>query len=479
MPVKALLRASFALAMLLSSLPAQFRLGAALPAPRWTSWQQGEPVDLGGDVAPPCTAFAFFTRPHLDRMLASDAAYLCDLQQRFAARGFVVVAVVSEPLDETQVAAWPGCRVVVDAEAATATEWLAGPEPIGPVVVVDQKGNVAFQGSLDSGLVDAVVATLGDGNPLEAEQMAAVTRSQLPANFDDMPAAMARDQVEAVLAHAPHDGGMFGLLYLTEVAKAADVAAAERVRQRAMKALAGESRPLAAFADLALRGDPRSRELAHQIAGLLRPLVGKAPNDAPLQLVYLRALVLAGDGREVGRHAMRMQKVVLGSTDHCLDFVGILVMDENPLVHRDLAARVLAKAGQAGASLRLLTAAKYAVALRCDEDRQRAQAILNEYLGEVEIRSQINNDCWYLMTELPTMGRFDWFAMALAERMLEQRDAMDYFEFDTAALAMFQVGRFAEAVELQETAISKGGQGNPEYAERLQRYKAKVAPAPR
>jgi hypothetical protein len=301
----------------------------------------------------------------------------------------------------------------------------------------------------------------------------------LPANFDDLPAAMARDHVESVLAHAPRDGVMFGLLYLTEVAKAADVGAAERVRQRALKALADESRPLAAFADLALRGDPRSRDFAHRIAGLLQPLVAKAPNDAPLQLAYLRALVLAGDGREVGRHAMRMQKVVLGSPDHCLDFTGILVMDDNPLVHRDLAARVLAKAEQAGAAPRLLTAAKYAVALRCDEDRQRAQAILNEYLGEVEIRSQINNDCWYLMTELPTMGRFDWFAMALAERMLEQRDAMDYFEFDTAALAMFQVGRFAEAVELQETAISKGGQGNPEYAERLQRYKAKVAPAPR
>ena len=31
----------------------------------------------------------------------------------------------------------------------------------------------------------------------------------------------------------------------------------------------------------------------------------------------------------------------------------------------------------------------------------------------------------------------------------------------------------------QETAIEKGGKGNPEYSERLQRYKARMAPAPR
>ena len=37
----------------------------------------------------------------------------------------------------------------------------------------------------------------------------------------------------------------------------------------------------------------------------------------------------------------------------------------------------------------------------------------------------------------------------------------------------------AEAVSLQEKAIEKGGKGNPEYTERLQRYKNAQAPAPR
>ena len=77
------------------------------------------------------------------------------------------------------------------------------------------------------------------------------------------------------------------------------------------------------------------------------------------------------------------------------------------------------------------------------------------------------------------MGRYDAFAAGLAERLLEQRELMDYFMFDTAALAMFLAGRVDEAVTLQTTAIDKGGKGNPEYTERLQRYKARMPAAPR
>jgi hypothetical protein len=69
--------------------------------------------------------------------------------------------------------------------------------------------------------------------------------------------------------------------------------------------------------------------------------------------------------------------------------------------------------------------------------------------------------------------------VGLVERMLEERDSMEYFEFDTAALAMFLVGRITDAVELQELALKKGGKGIAEYEERLARYKAHVSPAPR
>ena len=40
------------------------------------------------------------------------------------------------------------------------------------------------------------------------------------------------------------------------------------------------------------------------------------------------------------------------------------------------------------------------------------------YLKDQDMRTGLNNDSWYFMTQLSTMGRFDWFAVGLVERML-------------------------------------------------------------
>ena len=127
-----------------------------------------------------------------------------------------------------------------------------------------------------------------------------------------------------------------------------------------------------------------------------------------------------------------------------------------------------------GAPERLVAASRYVVALRCAEDRAAARAHLDRYLGAQDELYGLNNDAWALLTEMDTMGRFDWFAVGLVERMLEDRGAMSYFEFDTAALAMFLVGRVSDAVELQETALKQGGRQEAAYRDRLVRYRAHV-----
>jgi hypothetical protein len=298
------------------------------------------------------------------------------------------------------------------------------------------------------------------------------------ASFDDAVAADTARALEDVLATAPRDGVSLGLLYTAQATKRNDAAEAAKVLQRASKVLAGEERPLAAFADLAMRGDPGRDGLATTLVPLLQAAAARARQDVTVQLAYLRALVQAGMGREVGRHAIAVRKLVVASAPSCLDFATLLTQDKDAAVHRDLATMALDKAAALGALPRLLVAARYGVAVRCAGDTAAARKLLDAYLEDAEAIT-INNDCWYIMTELATMGRYDAFAAGLAERMLEQRDSMDYYEFDTAALAMFLAGRVDEAVALQETAIDKGGKGNPEYTERLQRYKARMAPAPR
>jgi hypothetical protein len=457
-------------ALAAAPLRAQVVLGRPVPTGQWKEWLQGEAIASEGEHAPACTVYAFYTRDANKAAFSSDAWYLADLQRRFGERGLAVVAVVGEqPAD---LGAWQGCRVALDGGERTAA-WFGEEPSRWYVVAVDRRQSTVFLGWPEAGLVDAIEAVLEGLDRFGAEKSAFTMRLDVAAGFDDLSADAAVEHLESLLRHAPRDGTALGLLYLTYATKRCDAAGAEKVRERALKVLAAESRPFAAFADLALRGDPTGEGLAKSLAGWpLRQFASDAPNDLPVQLACLRALVLAGEGREVGRHAMRMQKAALASASACLDFVSILTRDEDAMVHVDLANRLLLRAEVLGAPPRLVTAARYGIATRCQQDPAAAKKLLDAYLEDVP--TTINNDCWYLMTELSTLGRFDWFALGLAERMLEQRESMGDYQFDTAALAMFLAGRVDEAIELQRIAIEKSGEKGGEYGQRLQRYELRA-----
>ena len=477
MNMEARLRGALAAVVLSTGAVAQVGFGDAAPPAAWRHWLQGEPAAFAGEATAPCTVLAFYTRPGLAAQFASDGDYLASLQRRFGDRGLAVVAVVKAP-DAQALANWPGCRVAADAEGELTNAWLGAADGSCHVIVLDKRGRVVLLGTPEAGLVDAIEATLRGEDVIAATARAFSIRCNMLGSFDDAVAADTARALEDVLATAPRDGLSLGLLYTAQATKRNDAAEASKVLQRAGKVLAGEARPLAAFADLAMRGDPGREGLATTLVPLLAAAAAEARHDVVVQLAYLRALVQAGSGREVGRHAIAVRKLVVASASSCLDFATLLTQDKDAAVHRDLATMALDKAATLGALPRLLTAARYGVAVRCAGDTAAARKLLDAYVEEAAAIT-INNDCWYIMTELATMGRYDAFAAGLAERMLEQRDRMDYFEFDTAALAMFLAGRVDEAVALQETAIEKGGKGNPEYTERLQRYKARLAPAPR
>jgi hypothetical protein len=466
------------LASLLSVAPAvaQARLAEVAPTLAVGSWLQGEPLVSEGEAAPKAMVLAFYVRPDQAPHWSTDADYLVLLQQRFAKRGVAVVALGAD--DKVDRKPWPGVRIAVDAEGATTSAFHADMTPAPRIAVLDAERRVTFLGTPDSGLVDAIEATLGKSFDFVLAARAQELRQVLAAGFDDVVAPAALEQL-TITAQFPRDGLLLGLEYLVLATKANHPVAAGEVLERALAALAAEPQPLATFADLALRGDPRRPGLVAKLRPALQAAVAACPNDAVLHLAHLRCLVLAGDGREVGRAAMKVRKLTQPSAALCLDFASVLTLDENAPAHRDLATLVVERAQALGAELRLVTAARYSIAGRCANDVEAQKRLLDEHLADEELRASLNNACWYLMTELPTMGRFDLFAAGLAERMLEQKEGMDDFEFDTAALAMFLVGRIEEAIALQKTALQKGGQGNLEYRERLERYRAAQLPAPR
>lgn len=472
--VATLLSLSYAVAAAQQPVPQQQQVEGL---PRWDRWLQGEPVVLGADAAPVATLVVDHAALAHRTAFAGDGDCFADLARRFAPRGLVVVALVAEP-PAAGLEHWVGCRIAVDPEASAARHWRLG-DGRGSVVLLDARGRLVFQGSPDGGVVDAVEALLAPAGAAAGPQQVAALRHELLASFDDLGLASATQLLGRVLAVSPHDGPMRALRYLLEAQKRNDREAANRSLAEALTILATEPRALGAFADLVLRGDPRGPGLAATLRPSLQAAVATAPHDPVVQLAWLRVLRAAGDGREVMRQALRARKVVAPEAAHCLDLVSILVQDDTPAVHRDLCTIVLQRAAELGADVRVVAALRYAVRLRCDGDAAAAKAELDAYTHETELRATLNNDCWYFLTDLRTMGRCDVFAVALAERMIEQRESLEAFEFDTAALAMFAVGRTAEAVSLQQSAVDKAGAGSPEYAARLDRYKAALAAAPR
>lgn len=459
---------------------AQAELGAMVAAPHWQQWLRGDAIEFAQpmpDDAPPCTVWAFYSQlPHL---LSADGDYLSQVQARYAERGVRVVAVVkgehADGLDRLL-----GCSVVVDDAARTEMAWaVANATSRTNSVVLNHDGTIAFLGRPGAGLVDAIDDVLAGEQDLVLAGRARGTRLLLPGMFDDATGKETVELLQPLVKFAPRDGLLNGLLYLTLATKANDEPAARKHLQAAVQQLRAEARPLAVFADLVLRGDARRTTVVAMLRPALKQAAAAAKADPVVQLAYLRVLIMAGDGREAGRQAMRIRKGVTETGAGCLDYATLLARDENPQIHADLATLTLNKAEKLGADPRLLAAARYIVALRCAGDELAAKRIMTVYLNDPDMRVGLNNDSWYFMTSLPTMGRFDWFAVGLVERMLDERESMDYFELDTAALAMFLVGRVTAAVSLQEEALKNAGKASPGYRERLVRYQAHLTAAPR
>ena len=475
--VSSLMRSVAAVLASLLGVVAQSELGCQPPAACFGCWVQGEPIEFDSGISPACTVWAFYSQqPHL---LSVDSSYLSQLQARYVDRDVRVVAVVQDQ-EQAGIDGWGNCSIVLDEAAHTEMAWVLADEEIRTNVLVRAKdGTVLFFGHPGAGLVDAIERALDDRFDLEPAERVAATRVEMPAMFDDALGSETVATLAPLVAAYPRDGLLNGLLYLALATKSNDDQAAEECLLAATARLSDEAQPLALFADLVLRGDSHRESVVCALREPIAKAAMTAKWDPAVQLAYLRVLIMAGDGPEVGRQAMRCRKVVMQTAAGCLDYATLLARDDNPRIHADLAGFALGQAEKLGADARLLAAARYTVELLCGGDKQAAHEVITAYLKDQGMRVGINNDSWHLMTELATMGRYDHFAVALVERLLEKREVMEHFEFDTAALAMFLVGRIEDAIELQSVALQIGGGSVPDYEERLARYRGHLSAMPR
>lgn len=394
------------------------------------------------------------------------------LARRHAGASVDFVAVVDD-----EVAAVPvGFRQLVETTGAAAS-WFTADDP-SFVVVVDRRGIVRFVGEPHAGLVDALAAALADRDDVDAARAARDCRRRFGRSLFDL-RAPAVAPLHAAVAHAPRDGQLRGMLYLVAAIGCRDAALAERLADAALAALGDEPRALAAFLDLAMRGEVRKAEFARRALAAATRAATLAADDAAVQLAVLRLHVHVGDHREVGRRAIAARRLVRDDAAGCLELAAILAEGPEPAVHADLAALVVDRAAALRGEPRALAAARYGALVRCAGDAAAGARVLDGYLAQRDSQIRSNNDCWRLLTDQRSMGRWTPFAAGLAERMAADGSGLAYFECDTVALAMFLSGRGDDAIACAELAVARAGAAGGEYADRLRWYREAQAPAPR
>ncbi|HZN37157.1 MAG TPA: hypothetical protein VFD82_00050 [Planctomycetota bacterium] len=410
--------------------------------------------------------------PHARGELLDHSQYLTDLQQRYADKGIAIVVALPRDAAKTLAAQKPrfGVGAMQAAEEHADPTKDAGLRMQSMLCKGEAGESLVTWPALD-GAVDLLEQCAGGS----FDQAAAITSEDmmqgLLQNVCDGGDIAA--QVEACTHACPRSGRARALAVLFHWWCKGDLVKAREAIDEGIKALGSEAVPMTVFADLVLRGDRTDAGIAKKLAVLLAPAAVSAPEGPQTQLVYLRALLRAGQDRPAGRLVATMQKRLARPWDQIV-FAETLMEAGTPGAFRDMALKAIEAAKDTQGLERFVFAARHKVLHRCG-DVEAAEKLMTEYRASDFQNDSLNNDAWYTITRPDTVGRFDPFALAQCEEMQRREgQALDYGSKDTVALALFVNGKVDEAVTLQ-TEATRASNRDPEYVGRLTRFQAVAA----
>lgn len=441
-------------------------LGIGDPAPELavTKWVKGAPVELAQVKGKSATVIEFWATwcapcvhaiPHITKM-----------QREFREHGVTFIGVTAEDPGNTleQVTQFVekqgdrmGYTVAFDGEGKTYERFMtaAGQDGIPTAFVVDQEGRIAWIGhpmeDMDEVLHELVAGTF---DREVARKLVALSHEEEEA-WHHYSFGKLLEIADKKIALKPNSGSSYAAKFYILLQTDADE---EDTLAAATKAVAlWDQRPgkLGEFAaEMVGAGEKGAFGKLAQRA--IKRALEQRPDDGNLLIAQFRVLSAAGENDRAvaaAEHAlavMREQKDVSGLS-HLAK-----VLSDPALGKRcdDLALRAIDMAVAAEPDEPQHLLGKFQILAVCKRDDKAAIAT-GEYLvekaaGDAQL---LNSFSWNLMTERETEGRFSELALKAAQRCDKISEGKNWMFVDTLALALFETGEVAEAIEIEEKAI--------------------------
>ncbi len=445
---------------------AHLAIGDPAPALAVSNWVKGEPVQvrLAGDVQQPeqevvvLEFWATWCGP-----CVAAIPHVTEMQQTYKDKGVRIVGVTAHDDNNTLEMVEDFVKdqgdamaygVAFDNEGATFDAYMkaAGQNGIPTTFILDRSGRVAWIGhpmSMDEPLKQIVSGEFD----IEVAKKTHEIKKDLTKAYRAQEWKEVIHLADSLIALEPENSSPWMTkfrVYNKELDQPSNALAAAN---KAVALLQDKPEELSRIArQLARAEDPDGfNPLANQV---IEQAVALAPDSADVRLAQYH--VLATQEKDEQAWAAAKKVIELSKDDPTMlgRAARMLGNPDAPTGCHDLALEAVEMAIAAEPEAYGHLRVKFDILVKCRNDIKGASAI-GRYMVEkaTEEASFLNNLSWSLLTDEPFKGQFNELALVAAEKCNHASDGESYMYLDTLALAQFENGKVAEAIESQKKAV--------------------------